>query len=539
MSFSVHQNSYENLPYIAERDRAFIQNDARLLPFRRYAANWSGFEAALAAQKNADNTNRAVLVLALRQQYKNIQTTVPQQVSDSIAALSESNTFTVTTAHQSNLFLGPLYFVYKILSAIKLAQAANARYPQHRFVPVYWCGSEDHDHAELNHTYIFNRKMEWQTPHEGAFGRLSTASLQPLVEELRQAIGAEGVAAKALGEILAAAYNGERTIADATAFFINALFGQYGLVVINQDDTALKQLFVPYLEAELTLRKAEKLVQNDITALQAVGFAPQATPRNINIFYLTATGRNRIVFEDDIYTVLNTDLRFTPEAMIAELHQNPQNFSPNVVLRPVYQEVILPNVAYVGGGGEMAYWQERGSLFDALGVAFPLLVRRQSALILPLAIQKRIAKTGFEVADFWNDYDALARKYMSANSENDTSLTEEKAAINAVFERLLAKIQQIDSALDKAASAEQTKIINSLESLSAKLLRAEKRKHEVALQQIQNIKERLFPERGLQERYDSFIPYYAAHGAPFFDAILENIEPFFSDFLTFREESLA
>ena len=152
--------------------------------------------------------------------------------------------------------------------------------------------------------------------------------------------------------------------------------------------------------------------------------------------------RSRIVFEDNIYGVLNTDLRFSPEAMMTELHQNPQNFSPNVVLRPVYQEVVLPNVAYVGGGGEIAYWQERGRLFDALGVAFPLLVRRQSALILPLAIQKRIAKTGFELANFWNDYDALSRQYMSANSENDTSLTEEKEAINAVFENLLAKIKQ-------------------------------------------------------------------------------------------------
>ncbi len=524
---------YPLLPYFAARDKSIIAETAQIALEQLPIVN----------QKTAEQ--RKSLFLALKNDYENINSlhknAINKAVLGNLDLLQESHVYTVVTAHQPNLFLGPLYFIYKILSAVRMAEDLNKIHPDKHFVPVYWMGSEDHDLEELNWTSAYNRKWTWETPQTGAVGRMKTEDLQPLLAEFMTAMG-DSDNANTLKNVLQTAYNGENTIATATFILVNFLFGKYGLIIINQDSKALKTLFAPIMQDELLERKTEKLVLDDIADLEKQGFKGQAMPRNINLFYHTADfNRSRIVFEQEneskngVYSVLNSDLRFSTHEIISELAEFPERFSPNVVLRPVFQEYILPNIAYIGGGGELAYWQERKRVFDYFKLPFPSLIRRQSLAIINTATQRKMEKTGMTNDDIWLDYESLAKNYINKNAANELDLATEKSELNAVFERILAKAMQTDNSLEKSVLGEQQKIINGIEQLEQKIIRAEKRKHETALQQIQAVLDKIFPNKNLQERYDNFIPYYVQYGENWFDDLKNAMQPPFANFILIVE----
>jgi bacillithiol synthase len=537
--FKTHTLGYDVLPNIAARDRDFLLQNADLQPFIPYSSDWKGFEDALAVRKAQQQTaaERISLQRIIQAQYTENEAIMSAETTQNLDKLLLQNSFTLVTAHQPNLLLGPLYYIYKILSVVKMTQEANKRYADAHFIPVFWIGSEDHDLEELNFFNAYNKKLVWQTEQTGAVGRMSITDLQPLLTDFYTVLG-ESPNAVFLKNILENAFDftKNKTLAQSTFYLINTLFAKYGLVVINQDDAALKAVFQPYMQRELLDRATENLVLQDIAEMEKAGFKGQAMPRNINLFYHTPDKqRSRIVFENNTYSVLNSNISFTEMEILEKLKQNPENFSPNVVLRPVFQEAVLPNIAYIGGGGELAYWQERRRVFAYFKLPFPQLIRRQSALVLTAALQKRMEKVGFLFADFWKTENELVKLYLDKNSEGEINIEKEKQDFNTLFATILAKATAIDTALDKTVQAEQQKILNALEQLEQKIVRAEKRKHEVALQQIQNIKEKLFPERGLQERFDNFSPYFVQYGDGFFDALLQSFQPFFQEFLVFEE----
>jgi bacillithiol biosynthesis cysteine-adding enzyme BshC len=245
--------------------------------------------------------------------------------------------------------------------------------------------------------------------------------------------------------------------------------------------------------------------------------------------------RERIVFENGIYKVLNTDYEFTPETMMAEVDNHPERFSPNVILRPVYQETIFPNLAYIGGGGELSYWAERQPQFEHFNVPFPMLVRRNSALWIDESNAKKLGKLGLTIDDLFGEVEELIKTYVKENTDEDLSLENAKVAINQAFERILAKATAIDPTLKKTVLGEQTKQINAINALESRLLKAEKRNHEVAINQIRTLKDKLFAENGLQERYDNFLPFYLKHGEDFIQILKDNLEPLKMDFVIIFE----
>ena len=534
---------YPTLSVFAQRDRDYIAQKPALRPFFKHPTTWEGFAAALAAKQSYDANHRRVLVDVLRQQYSHLEAVHPAALAN-IDALTHENSFTVTTAHQPNLLLGPLFTVHKVLSTVKLALEAMARFPAYRFVPIYWMGSEDHDFEELNNANFFNKKWEWDTANAGgAIGRIPTDTLTALVEEAAAALGT-GEHAETLRGYLLRAYNGKNSFGQATQQLYSDLFGAFGLVVLDQDAPALKALFAPVIIRELTEQPSEALVLADIADLEAAGYSSQATPRPINLFYLTdrteatPANRTRITYDPSTqqYAVLQTTLTFTRTTLLEEVQNHPERFSPNVVLRPLYQEIVLPNVAYIGGGGEVAYWLERGRLFAANGVPFPLLVRRASVLWVNAATRKRVEKLGFTLDDLWHDYDTLAETYTRrVAADTDFSFEAERTALATLYEQIRVRAINVDASLEKTVQAEAAKATSGIEALEAKLLKAEKRKHETALTALQSVKEKLYPARGLQERYDNFIPYYTAYGTAFFTEILAAIQPFFDTFVTIEE----
>lgn len=521
---------FSAVPQLAKTDVAYATLEPALRPFYHLEPTLDNFAKAL-AERAKTPTDRALLADVLEHQYRKMPDA--GLVREHLAALRRDDVFTVTTAHQPTLLLGPLYFVYKALTTINLAAAVQQATGKH-IVPVFVLGSEDHDLDELNHIRLFNRELRWEPGLSGPVGTMPAATIQPVLDELRPILG-DTEHAHALWEKIESSHAPGATFAEAVQALLHACFGRFGLVVFNMNDAALKRRFAPILRDELTTQTAHRLVSETIEQLAALGFKGQAAPREINLFYLQPNSRERIVLENGQYRVLNTDLVFSPEALLAEVEQHPERFSPNVVLRPLYQELILPNLAYVGGGGELAYWLERRSLFEHYGIPFPILVRRNSVLWFDKDSIKRSLKFGFPAARYFDDPDALVRAYVAAQADAEVTLADEVAELHRIYDRLAQKAQAIDPTLEKAVRADETKTVAHLQQWESRLVRAEKQKHEVALNQLRSLRDKLFPNGSLQERTDNFIPYYLKYGERFFDALQANLNPFDAGFVVLEQ----
>ena len=515
---------FSQLPMLAKMDRAYAEKDPLLKPFQKYSFEIEAFKDVIHDKSKAP-IDRKTLVATLKKQYQNFKIV---EVSNQIDSLLNDTTFTVTTAHQPSIFTGPLYFIYKIFSTLNLAKTLKAAYPAYQFVPVFVIGGEDHDFEEVNFINIFNKKLTWQRSDTegGAVGMMKTDSLRSLLDELKPVLG-DNENAHHIFQIIENAYTQHAVYQDATQDLLNQLFGKYGLVVLNMNDADLKRLFIPIMKEEIIEQPSKQLVEQTQNDLSALGFKSQAFPRDINLFYLRDNLRERIVLENGIYKVLNTDFQWASKQAILEgLEMTPQYFSPNVVLRPLFQESILPNLAYVGGGGELAYWLERKTQFDYFNVNFPILVRRNSALFLDKGSKDRLAKLNLQLTDLTHDTDSLIKKYIGQISDTPLTLSDEKAEIEQVFSKILTQTVAIDATLEKVVLAEKTKALQSVELIASKLMKSEKQKNETSLNQIRNLTQKFFPNGGLQERFDNFLPYYLKYGETFFDVLNENLNPF-------------
>lgn len=528
---TINRFPFPQIEQLSQKDVAYATKNPKLRPFYKYEANLASFGEVI-ADKAKDTINRAVLVEVLGAQYADLEVSAATKAN--IEALALENTFTVTTAHQPSLATGPLYYIYKIVSAIHLARLLKETYPKNDFIPVFVTGGEDHDFEEVNHLNLFNKKIVWENDESGSVGMMKTASLQGVLSELKDILG-DRDEAQAIYEILEKAYTGHDKYALATVDLVNRLFGEYGLVVLSMNNAALKAEFVSIMKKELFEQPSQDLINKATGELEAAGFSGQAHAREINLFYLRDQIRERIVLEEGVYKVLNTDYAFSAEELNIELETNPQHFSPNVVMRPLFQELILPNLAYIGGGGEIAYWLERKEQFAHFGLNFPMLIRRNSVLWLDAGTKKRMAKLGLAREDLFIETETLLKRFIRQNTENELSLSEEKAQQTKIFDAIKYKAQEIDPTLAKAVAAEQVKQMNVLNQLEGRLMRAEKQKHETALNQIRSLKEKLFPGNGLQERHDNFLGFYLKYGRTFFEVLLEHLNPLEEGFIIVEE----
>lgn len=524
---------FPQIPQLSKLDLAYATEDPRLKPFYAYKPDLETYAQILLEKEHAEYP-RADLVAVLAKQYQPLPRT--EGVYQNIEALGHENSHAIVTAHQPSLFLGPLYFVYKAITTINLAEALERQTGgKQRIVPVFVLGSEDHDIEEVNKINIFGKQIVWHPGATGPVGSMNTGSLGPALEELRAIMG-DSDAARALFERVAKCYREQKTFAEATQALLHEFFGQYGLVVLNMNDALLKRYFIPVIKAELTEQPSFRIVNETIGQLAAQGFKAQASPREINLFYMKPGLRERIVLEKGVYKVLNTGLTFSKAAILAEVEAHPERFSPNVVLRPLFQEMVLPNLAYVGGGGELAYWLERKALFSHFGVPFPMLVRRHSALWLDRDAGKKLAKLGFLPINFFGETDSLVRSFIAKNASGEVSLTLEINELKKIFEQVAIKATAVDQTLEKAVLAESIKAVAGLEQWQGRLMRSEKQKHETMLNQLRALKEKLFPAGGLQERHDNFLSYVLKYGDGFIVNIKEHFAPFDAGFVILEEE---
>jgi len=532
--FKVRKVNYSDTNRFSKTVIDYLSEDKKMKSFYKYPVALESFKKII-EDKQSDQTDRFVLTEVLQKQYENVNYNITE-IEKQIALLKNKKTFTVTTAHQINLFTGPLYVIFKIVSCINLAKTLNQQYPQHHFVPIFWMGSEDHDFDEVNHLNLFNKKVAWQSNQKGATGKMRLTGINKTIAEVEQILG-NSPEAVYLTKQLKQSFQEEKTFSEASFNFLHALFGQYGLVILQADNHQLKQLFAKDMEQELLEQSIYKLTNKTIDQFGET-YKVQAKPREINLFYLKEDLRERIVKNETTqqYEILNTDLKFSKEDLIAELKNHPERFSPNVLMRPLYQEKILPNLAYIGGGGELAYWLELKETFEHFKINFPMLILRNSALLVDKKTNAKWQNTGFSFKQLFEPFDALSKTFIHQNNAIKIDFSEQIEQLQNIKNTIEKEALEIDQNLKQPIEGEFAKMQKSLQNIEQKMIRAAKRKSSEPLNQIQHIQQKLFPNDGLTERHDNFMSYYLKWGDTFFNLLFEHFDCLEKQFLIFIEE---
>jgi len=498
----------------------YLEGKETLRPFYTHLPNLESFDAAIKAKQfSADK--RQILVEVLESQYAGVP--MSPAAADQLVALRDEKTFTVTTGHQLNLFTGPLYFIYKLISTINLAKRLQERHPDYRFVPVYWMATEDHDAAEINYFKLDGQTYRWETSQKGAVGDFDLeASFQKFLKGL-------GFAPAVFRD----AYSQSATLAEAVRKYVNELFGAQGLVVVDANEGRLKREFAEVMSADLFTQQPFAAAQASTQALEQLGYGSQIYPRPINLFYLDKGIRERIERDGEEFIVLNTELRFSAEEIKALLQEHPERFSPNVVLRPVYQECILPNLAYLGGPAEVVYWLQLKGIFDQFGIPFPVLLPRNFAVLIPAVIQKKITQLGWEPEQLFQQFEAWKKDYVQSSSTIDFTLAGPRAQVSQLFKDLANQSHVLDAGLPKAFAAGEVRSLKILEQMGVKLRKAEERRLEVDLLRAKSVFEFLSPGGSPQERVVNFLQFQLAQ-----PTLLEELTAVFDPF-DFRMQVLS
>ncbi len=443
-------------------------------------------------------------------------------VSANLKRLRQGDALTVTTGHQICLFTGPLYVPYKILNTIRLAKAAEERL-QRPVVPVFWMATEDHDLAEVDHAFINDQKIQWKTNAAGAVGRMKLIGIEGAVEEAIAAMGM-GEYANEMADLLRACYREGATLAEATRSFVLALFGRFGIVTVDGDDPALKRLFAPVMREELLNQVTQRTVAYANERIEA-RYPVQAHAREINLFHLRPGHRSRIIMEGDHFVALDGGPKWTTDQMLHELEVHPEDFSPNVLLRPIYQETVLPNIAYIGGGGELAYWMQLRWLFQGMQVPIPVVMLRTSAGTIPEKRLRQWLDLGAQEVDLFAPLDEIKSNVATERATFSTDVKDEVEQLDRTYAALAERAIAADPTLKNAVDARRVQAVRGVERIQKGLIRAAKRDQHIAMQRMDAAHAALFPSGGLQERRANMLPALAAKGPDVLEEWLDLLDP--------------
>ena len=522
----VHQIPFQETGYFSKLICDYLNKENGLTDFYGNFPNIDGFEKQLKLKSEFSTNTRKVLVNCLQNQYHNFD--LEDVVSENIQLLKYENTFTITTGHQLNLFTGPIYFLYKIICTVNLAKRLKFEFPENNFVPVYWMATEDHDFEEINFFNFKSKKIKWGRDFGGAVGRLKTDSIEPVFEEFNRNLN-NSRNADYLRDLFKKAYFEHDNLAEATRYIVNKLFGDNGLVIVDGDDKDLKQIFLPIVQEELISQVSFKEVVKTNKKLEAK-YPIQVNPREINLFYLKENIRERILFENNSYKINNTNLTFSKTEILEELNNFPDRFSPNVIMRPIYQETILPNLCYIGGGGELAYWFQLKDYFQSQKTIFPILLLRNSGLLVSAKQLEKLEKLDLKINDLFKSQRSLIDDKVKEISKIKIDFSDQKLFLQQQFTQLEELSKQTDKSFLGAVKAQEKKQLKGLDNLEKRLLKAQKRKLANKVERIEAIQNALFPNQSLEERYRNFSKFYLEMGTELFSVLFDAFDPLALEF---------
>lgn len=450
---------------------------------------------------------RKILVSVLKNQYSGFSLSEKQK--QNLDFLQDSGTFTVTTGHQLNLFTGPVFFVYKILQTIKTAELLSKKFPDNNIVPIFWMASEDHDFEEINHFKTQNSYYETKAKSGGAVGKIMLEDdffISEFEKEFRDSVfGTELIL------MMKRAYSKGKSLADSTKNLVKELFAEYGLMVIDGDERDLKNEMKEVFRNELLQRELLETTKDTVDFLEKRYGKVQVNPREINLFYLTET-RNRIEFSKGKYRIVDTEISFSENEILAELENHPERFSPNALMRPVFQETVLPNLGYIGGNAEIMYWLELKNYFSKLNLPFPVLIPRNSLLFVEEKTLTKTKNLGLEIKDYFKNFASVTNDILLENNEIQSLLERVETSLASQFDELSGKAKLTDKTFGNLVNAEKARQLKSFERMKKRLLRAEKIKQHEKLERLEILFVKVHPGKSWQERSYNFSVFYADFG---------------------------
>ncbi|ALR31814.1 bacillithiol biosynthesis cysteine-adding enzyme BshC [Chryseobacterium sp. IHB B 17019] len=470
-------------------------------------------------QNSFTQNQRNVLSETLEDQLSGLDLSSRQK--ENIENLKLPNAFTITTGHQLNLFSGPVFFVYKILQTIKTCSYLKENFPDFNFIPVYWMASEDHDFAEINHFKTEDNYYETNEKSGGAVGRIKindTFFISEFEKEFKDFVfGTELIL------MLKEAYKTGNTLTEAIKILVNRLFSEFGLLILDGDSKELKNEIKQTFKDELLHSSLYKTSKEKVEFLTEKYGKVQVNPREINLFYLSET-RDRIDFDGNKYSIVDKNIQFTQEEILNELENYPEKFSPNALMRPVYQETVLPNLAYIGGNAEIMYWLELKDYFSKINIPFPILIPRNSMLFLKEKTLGKIERLHLKIEDFFQNFTTITNNKILEDNPVLAVLEEKENFLINNFSELKALAETTEKSFGNMVKAEEVRQLKSFKRMKKRLLHAEKIKQNEMLERLENLFLDVHPSKNWQERVYNFSVFFADHGYSWLETCLEEME---------------
>ena len=533
--------SYRNVNKTSQLFNDYVEGASELRSFYNLRPNLNNFKIQLNLKsKNYLKQNRKTLYSVINDQYKSIKN-LNNSVKKNIELLKLDNTYTVCTGHQLSLLTGPIYFIYKIISTINLTKILNKKYPEFNFIPIFWMATEDHDFDEISSFNFNGVNYKWNKKKNGPVGLFDTKGLEMVFDLFFEKLEKDNLNSKYLIELVKDSYLKSSNLADATRKLVNTIFGNKGIVIIDSNEKRLKKIFEPYLLEEIRNKTSNRIINLTIENLKkkyGKSFKAQVNPREINLFYLTKTNRERIVIEKNFYKIKNSNINYDLDGIKKILKTNPEFFSPNVLLRPLYQETILPNICYIGGPSEISYWLLLKDFFESQNVNYPILLNRNSALIIDFKLSKKIKNLNIDLKDLFMEKNSLINKKVREISNIDLDLSFLKNKLDKQFKYLNELVEKTDYSFKGSVDSEFKKQTASINKLEKRLLKAQRKKLSDHVSRLSVIYEKLFPNGSIQERKVNFTTFFQIYGEQFINELFKILDPLSNKFdvIIFDEE---
>ena len=497
----------------------FRDKDEYLQVFKKVSDNHTGF--------------RTELPTILTGQYKDFSPS--EKTTKNISALKDNKTLAVVTGQQLGILGGPLYTFYKIITAIKLSNFLSERYDDFRFVPVFWLEGDDHDFNEVRNINLVNDnneviKIEYgqeieEEENRGSVGYLKiNETVNQFFSTLEQNLRTTEFTPDLLGKIKSF-YSPGKTLKQAFKELVFWLFDQYGLVIFDPQDAEIKKLLKPVFIKEITdFRKhSEKLVH--VSAKLEELYHAQVKVRPVNLFYSNDEGRFLIEPVENEFRLKRKRKKFTYDELIEMINNEPENFSPNVLLRPICQDYILPTAFYVGGPSEISYFAQVMPLYDFFKVEAPIIYPRSSATLVEKNINSIVEKYNIGLSELFADIEKVKNKVIQSISQTavDDIFNITSNQIEIAFDQLKEKLFELDKTISDSSSKYKQKIFYYIDELKGKAVDAQKKKYETTVRQIDKVANSLHPNSNMQERELNFIYFANKYGPEIYNRIFEEL----------------
>ena len=518
----------ERLPFrhVPHQSRLFLEYLEDPTSLRRFYPEAARFHHELPARRarvlEAYQTDRDALASALRE--SNARWNASAETFSNIERIRSADSVAVVTGQQTGLFTGPLYTLYKALSAVKLAACLTARGTD--AVPVFWMATEDHDWEEVQTAEVI-----------ACDGRLASISVPGSLHREGEQVGgvaldaSAGEAAKRLFELMPTsefvpdleglvrdAYAPGRPFGEAFARMLAALTGRYGLVILDPLDPSIKRLAAP-LYSEAARRGAEIAAATDARSrvLESEGYHAQVhtSPDSFPLFLIDEGARRALTRNSEgRYQAKGTKNEWTAEELSALALAEPERFSPNVTLRAVVQDYLLPTVAYFGGAAEVAYFAQTAESYRVLSRPATPILHRASLTVVERRTSRTLERYGLRLEDFFGGLDPVIARVVEGHLGAGVAgaFDETDAAVARALDELQVKLRDFDPTLASALDGGRRKIAHQLEGLRARFHRAQMQRDRAVLRQLERAANALYPAKGLQERHVNVTSLLARHG---------------------------